>query len=299
MKTLTEKTKDRILHFNIQQRTPAWFEIRVGKFTSSQIFKLFTQATKTERTAAALKEVNRGAWLSEDTQATNSEVNFAARQLNILGADLMKLKAQIKAGISSESTQKVFEFCSALKNVHCFSLGAKTHILEKASEFLFSASDFRFANDSMQWGLDNEHRAKEEYLKYTGFNGLDVGFVEFGNDTGSSPDFLVNEKGLAEFKCPNQVNHLKNILHIKTAEDLKRLSVQYWFQCQHQMFCTGRNWCDFVSFHPDLISGPYSKLSLHIVRIPKDEKIQAKFKNIIPLAAKLRDKQTKEILKLL
>ena len=119
MKTLTEKTKERILHFDIEQRTPEWFEIRVGKFTSSQIFKLFTQATKAERTAAALKEVNRGAWLSEEKQATNSEVNFAARQFDILGADLMKLKAQIKAGISSPQTEKIFEFCSALKNVHC------------------------------------------------------------------------------------------------------------------------------------------------------------------------------------
>tara|TARA_B100000965_G_scaffold171289_1_gene143040 strand:+ start:19174 stop:20073 length:900 start_codon:yes stop_codon:yes gene_type:complete len=299
MKTLTEKTKERILHFNIEQRTPAWFEIRVGKFTSSEIFKLFTQATKAARTAAALKEVNRGAWLSEDTAATCSEVNFAAKQFNILGCDLMKLKQEIKAGISTENTQKIFEFCSALKNVHCFSQGAKNHILEKAAEFLFSFSDFKLSNDSMQWGLDNEHRAKEEYIKYTGFNGLDVGFVEFGNDTGSSPDLLVNEDGLAEFKCPNQVNHLKNILHIKTAEDLRRRSVQYWFQCQHQIFCTGRNWCDFVSFHPDLMAGPYSKLSLHIVRIEKDEEIQAKFKNIIPLAAKLRDEQTKEILKLL
>ena len=299
MKTLTEKTKERILHFDIEQRTPEWFEIRVGKFTSSQIFKLFTQATKAERTAAALKEVNRGAWLSEEKQATNSEVNFAARQFDILGADLMKLKAQIKAGISTPQTEKIFEFCSALKNVHCFSQGAKTHILEKASEFLFSASDFKYQTESMQWGLDNEHSAKEEYLKQTGFNGSDVGFVEFGNDTGSSPDLLVNENGLAEFKCPNQVNHLKNILHIKTAEDLRRFSVQYWFQCQHQIFCSGRAWCDFVSFHPDLISGPYSKLSLHIVRIEKDEEIQAKFKKVIPLAARLRDKQTKEILKLL
>jgi YqaJ-like viral recombinase domain len=299
MKTLTEKTKDRILHFNIQQRTPAWFEIRVGKFTSSQIFKLFTQATKTERTAAALKEVNRGAWLSEDTTATTSEINFAAKQLDILGADLLQLKQQIKAGLSTSKTQKVFEFCSALKNVSCFSQGAKTHILEKASEFLFSSSDFKFANDSMQWGLDNEHRAKETYLDHTGFSGLDVGFCEFGEDIGSSPDLLVNKQGLAEFKCPNQVNHLKNILHIKTAEDLKRLSVQYWFQCQHQIFCTGRKWCDFVSFHPDLLNGPYSNLSLHIVRIEKDEKIQRKFEKVLPLAVKLRDKQTKEILSLL
>ena len=299
MKVLTEKTKSRILHFNIEQRTPAWFEIRVGKFTSSQIFKLFAQATKAARTAAALKEVNRGGWLSEDTAATSSEINFAAKQLNILGGDLMKLKANVKAGTSSANTQKVFEFCSALKNVHCFSEGAKVHILEKASEFLFSSSEFKFANDAMQWGLDHEQQAKEAYLDHTSFSGLDVGFVEFGNDTGSSPDLLVNEDGLAEFKCPNQINHLKNILYIKTAEDLRRLSVQYWFQCQHQIFCTGRPWCDFVSFHPDLITGPYSKLSLHIVRIEKDEEIQAKFKSIIPLAAKLRDKQTKEILSLL
>ena len=102
--------------------------------------------------------------------------------------------------------------------------------------------------------------------------------------------------GLAEFKCPNQLNHLKNIINIKTAEDLKKHNLNYWFQCQHQIFCSGRNWCDFVSFHPNLLNGPYAGLSLHIVRIPKDEKIQAEFAEILPKAAALRDKYIKELL---
>ena len=77
---------------------------------------------------------------------------------------------------------------------------------------------------------------------------------------------------------------------------MKKHHLNYWFQCQHQIFCSGRTWCDFVSFHPNLLSGPYAGLSLHIVRIDKDEKIQAQFAEILPKAAALRDKYIKKLL---
>ena len=51
-----------------------------------------------------------------------------------------------------------------------------------------------------------------------------------------------------------------------------------------------------LSFHPNLLNGPYSGLSLHIVRIDKDEKIQEDFRQILPKAAALRDSYIKELL---
>jgi exodeoxyribonuclease (lambda-induced) len=261
----TAEIFDRIEHFKIEQRSPEWFKIRLGKFTSSNIYKLFASATKEKRAAAALKSFENANY---KITATASEINY--------------------------------KFCTALDNIHTFSEGAETFILEKAAEFIFSDKDSIFVNDAMMWGIDNEEAAKQEYLKRTGFMGLDVGFIEAGSNTGSSPDLLVSVAseniGLAEFKCPNQLNHLKNVINIKTAEDLKKHHLNYWFQCQHQIYCSGRTWCDFVSFHPNLLNGPYAGLSLHIVRIPKCEKIQAEFAEILPKAAALRDSYIKELL---
>ena len=296
---------DRIEHFKIEQRTPDWFELRLGKFTSSNIYKLFASATKEKRAAAAL-ESYRCHFTHYKTTVTAPEINFACKKLQFSEVQTKEVKANIKEYLKDQSkvlfnpAEKVLCFCNCLDNIHAFSEGAETFILEKAAEFIFSDKDSIFVNDAMMWGIDNEEAAKQAYLKRTGFIGLDVGFIEAGNNTGSSPDLLVSvggeNIGLAEFKCPNQLNHLKNVINIKTSEDLKKHHLNYWFQCQHQIFCSGRAWCDFVSFHPNLLNGPYSGLSLHIVRIPKDEKIQEDFRQILPKAAALRDSYIKELL---
>ncbi len=295
----TAEIFDRIEHFKIEQRTPEWFQLRLGKFTSSNIYKLFASATKEKRAAAALESFQNANY---KITATAPEINYACKKLQFTEEETKQAKKDCKeAGKRlTEFSEKVLKFCNCLDNIHAFSEGAENFILEKAAEFIFSDKDSVFVNDAMMWGIENEEAAKKAYLKHTGFMGLDVGFIEAGNNTGSSPDLLVSvggeNIGLAEFKCPNQLNHLKNIINIKTSEDLKKHHSNYWFQCQHQIFCSCRTWCDFVSFHPNLLNGPYSALSLHIVRIDKEEKIQEEFRQILPKAAALRDKYIKELL---
>ena len=298
----TAEIFDRIEHFKIEQRSPEWFSIRLGKFTSSNIYKLFASASKEKKAAAALESFR---YSDYKITATAPEINYACKKLQFTEEETKQAKKECKEAAKgclsvTVLSEKVLCFCNCLDNIHIFSEGAEAFILEKAAEFIFSDKDSIFVNDSMMWGIDNEEAAKQAYLKRTGFIGLDVGFIEAGSNTGSSPDLLVSiggqNIGLAEFKCPNQLNHLKNIINIKTSEDLKKQHLNYWFQCQHQIFCSGRNWCDFVSFHPNLLNGPYAGLSLHIVRIDKDEKTQAEFAEILPKAAALRDKYIKELL---
>ena len=305
MNTTTE-IFDRIEHYKIQQRSPEWFQLRLGKFTSSNIYKLFASATKEKRAESILNLDHTKGKIK--LFASAAEINYACKKLDLSEAITKEVKAEIKTAVKAKFedmklnsiSKYVLKFCNCLDNIHTFSEGAETFILEKAAEFIFSDKDSIFVNDAMMWGIDNEEAAKQEYLKRTGFMGLDVGFIEAGNNTGSSPDLLVSvggeNIGLAEFKCPNQLNHLKNVINIKTSEDLKKHHLNYWFQCQHQIYCSGRTWCDFVSFHPNLLSGPYAGLSLHIVRIPKCEKIQAEFAEILPKAAALRDSYIKELL---
>ena len=52
---------------------------------------------------------------------------------------------------------------------------------------------------------------------------------------------MVNPDGLAEFKCPNIWTHLQFIKSLTPKRE-------YILQMQTQMACTGRQWCDFVSY---------------------------------------------------
>jgi len=102
----------------------------------------------------------------------------------------------------------------------------------------------KFVNQAMQWGIDREPEAKEQYEQKTGRLIKDVGFVDHPKIEfcGASPDGLVDE-GLIEIKCPTTATHLNWILAGVVPDDHKP-------QMCLQALCTGRPWVDFVSYDP-------------------------------------------------
>ena len=120
-----------------------------------------------------------------------------------------------------------------------------------------------FTNAAMQWGVDTEPQARMAYEASTG-NLVDlIGFVDHPSIDwfGCSPDGLVGDDGLIEIKCPNTQTHLD---YIEGDQPPKK----YIAQMQAQMACTGRKWCDFVSFDPRLPDG----LQIFITRLERDNK---------------------------
>lgn len=100
---------------------------------------------------------------------------------------------------------------------------------------------------AMQHGTDTEPQARAVYTMLTG-NAVDqVGFIPHPTleMAGASPDGIIGETGLVEIKCPQPAEHIRML----TGGDIKR---QYLLQMQWQMVCTGREWCDFVTFSPAL-----------------------------------------------
>ena len=61
---------------------------------------------------------------------------------------------------------------------------------------------------------------------------------------GCSPDGLIGDKGLLEIKAPKRNTHAEYLLGECVPEE-------YIPQMMWQMACTGRQFCDFVSYHPD------------------------------------------------
>jgi putative phage-type endonuclease len=76
---------------------------------------------------------------------------------------------------------------------------------------------------------------------------------------GCSPDGLVGRDGLVEIKCPELTAHYDAL--IKEA-----IPGEYFKQMQFQMACTGRRWCDYVSFNADLPE----RRRIKIIRVDRD-----------------------------
>jgi putative phage-type endonuclease len=118
-----------------------------------------------------------------------------------------------------------------------------------------------FTSAAMQFGSETEPLARSAYEAETGVAVDEVGFCQHLKieRSGASPDGLVGNSGLVEIKCPKVATHLAYLI-----ADV--VPAAYKNQMMFQMACTGRDWCDFVSFRPDLPE----HLQLLIVRFNRD-----------------------------
>ena len=89
---------------------------------------------------------------------------------------------------------------------------------------------------------------------------------------GASPDSLVGDDGLLEVKVPMAATHL-----LWLAEGV--VPSTHVAQLQGQLWVTGREWVDFMSYHPDLPPGPGDKGP---IRVYPDPKFQASLGEALP-----------------
>jgi putative phage-type endonuclease len=102
-----------------------------------------------------------------------------------------------------------------------------------------------YSNAAMQWGTETEPLARQAYELKRGLFVDEVGFIDHPTiaNSGASPDGLVGTDGLVEIKCPNSATHMETLV-------TRKIPQKYIPQMTWQMACTGRSWCDFVSFDP-------------------------------------------------
>lgn len=119
-----------------------------------------------------------------------------------------------------------------------------------------------FTNAAMQWGVDKEPEARAAYAFRTDQDVIEVPIVDHPTIqmSAASPDGLVGQDGMVEFKCPNTATHLDTL-------QTESVPSKYITQMQWQMACTGRQWCDFVSYDPRMPEA----MRLFIKRVPRDD----------------------------
>lgn len=120
-----------------------------------------------------------------------------------------------------------------------------------------------YTNVHMQFGTETEPLARSAYEAETGFSVDEVGLCIHPtiDRSGASPDGLVSNSGLVEIKCPKVATHLAYLIAGVVPAGYKN-------QMMWQMACCDRDWCDFVSFRPDLPE----HLQLFLIRFHRDQK---------------------------
>ena len=222
---------NRVEYFDIEQGSEQWLQMKIGVFSSSEIFHLFTEP---------------------------------------------KTKKDKDDGVLSQS--------------------AKSYIEGKAEEIIYNEPSSLPDMDALLWGQECEPLAAEAYAHITKQELFEIGFVTLGEDTGTSPDRYVGNDGLLEIKCPHKkLKHIKNIMYLNSPKDLLKHYKQYYYQCQHQMYITGRKWCDFVSFDKRILDTECDwNKCIKILRIPFDETLP--FESKIKKAVEYRNHIVKSML---
>lgn len=125
--------------------------------------------------------------------------------------------------------------------------GYKDLVLTIACELLLKKSEDTYVSPIMEHGTETEPEARTEYETLLGTEIKQVGFIIPDEDhiyhdwIGVSPDGLTSDNGMIEIKCPLMKTHLGYI------EDNK-LPSEYRYQVQGQLFVTGFDYCDFISY---------------------------------------------------
>ena len=143
-----------------------------------------------------------------------------------------------------------------------YSASRENYMAQLVVERLTNTQAESFTNAAMQWGTDQEPFARAAYELKMGVMVDETGLVDHPTIpmAGASPDGLVGEDGLVEIKCPNTATHIDTLL-------TQTVPAKYITQMQFQMACTGRQWCDFVSFDPRMPQ----KAQIFIKRVLRDD----------------------------
>lgn len=219
------------------QGSPAWLAARCGKITASEFVKVGSLVGGLdEKQTAYVDAVRAGA-----------EPREAAAQA---GYKAVPKSDIIRRALEGGETQD-------------WSDTAKRYAADLAIE---RVSGRPYGEPPKTWLLDRGHRLEAEarmlYEARTGAFVTEAGICLDSDEVfGYSSDGLVNDDGLIEVKCP--IDSIKIERMWSTGD-----TSEYDHQMQGGMWLTGRKWCDFLMYCPDLAA---VGKDLFVKRIHRDD----------------------------
>lgn len=218
---------------DVEQRSDAWFALRRGMVTASNVGKLLTV-----RKLGAL-----------DFDCPNCEAVALSPCLNKRTGEAMKtLHGERTPSAANKTT--VIEPASNDES--------RGLTLQLAAERINGFTEQTFVTDAMWRGILEEPIARDLYAQHSPEPVTECGFMvkDFGGfKLGLSPDGLVGERGLLEIKSRGP----KKQVHTVISEQVPAECVA---QCQAALLVSGREFLDYVSFS--------SGMSLFVIRVKPD-----------------------------
>lgn len=220
-----------------QQGSPEWLEARCGRITASCFADaISTVGALTEQQALYVAEVRAGA----------SEANAA-------------LRAGYKARPTSDAVRRAL----AGERTEEFSDTAKRYAADLSLERI---SRQPHGEPPKTWVLERGHTMEEAarrlYEARTKSYVTEAGICLTDDEIfGYSTDGLVDDDGLIEIKAPVDSIKIRNMW-------LTGDTSEYDHQMQGGMWITGRKWCDFIMYVPDLAA---VGKDLYIKRVLRDD----------------------------
>jgi putative phage-type endonuclease len=166
-----------------------------------------------------------------------------------------------------------------------YSTSRANYMAELVAERLTGKKGDSYSNAAMQWGTEQEPNARAAYESAKGVLVQEVGFVPHPHIffCGASPDGLVSTDGCVEIKCPFTATHIDFLMDDVVPE-------KYNIQMQWQMACTGRVWCDYVSYDPRLPE----RMQMKVKRIMRDNAVISHLEDeVVKFLAELQIKTNK------
>jgi len=132
--------------------------------------------------------------------------------------------------------------------------------MQMIAEMLTGRTTEHYVSPAMDWGVENESRARVAYEYRTGKDAEPLGIVMHPDNprAAATADGWVKHNGILEIKCPETSTHLEYL-------ESGAIPKEYLNQIDWQMACCGPEieWCDFVSYDPRIEA---DELQMLIVR---------------------------------
>lgn len=138
---------------------------------------------------------------------------------------------------------------------------AEKYMYKLVAERLSGIREEGFTSKAMDQGTEREEEARNLYSMLYGVDIEQTGICfDDKKRFGASPDGLISTDGLLEIKCPLATTHIGYLIGDK-------MPTEYILQVQGQLFVTGRDYCDFMSYYPAI--KPFIK------RVHRDEALMS------------------------
>jgi len=161
------------------------------------------------------------------------------------------------------------------------SSSAESYINDLIAELITGESTPFHVTEWMQRGTELEPFARMNFELETDLEVTQVGFCMHDIlRCGVSPDGLIGDDGGIEIKCPKPSTHVKYLRNGK-------LPSEYKAQVMGCLWITGREWWDFMSYHPQMPN--------LLIRVYRDEEYINQLERLVTHACQIIEKEVADI----